>query len=62
MLTKGVPDDAASTIKAKQRKKGIRNFWSSLEPVTKVGIITAVIAAIAAIVTAIIKIVPEMRK
>ena len=62
MLTKGVPDDAARTIKAKQRGKGIRNFWVSLEPSTKVAIITAVIAGIAAIVTAIIKIIPELRK
>jgi serine/threonine protein kinase len=63
-LTKGTDKSSATepTKNANQSTHRIGRFWESLEPTTKVAILTALIAAIAAIITAIIKIIPELKK
>lgn len=59
-LTRGVPTER-SPVEPRD-SDGRKNLWTSFEPGTKVAIITALIAALAGIITAIIKIIPELRK
>jgi serine/threonine protein kinase len=59
-LTRGVPTPQRPVEPGDSDSRKKR--WASLEPGTKVAIITALIAALAGIITAIIKIIPELRK
>ena len=45
-----------------EHTKVTRGLWSSLDPKSKAGLIGAAIAAAAGIITALIKVIPEMRK
>jgi serine/threonine-protein kinase len=62
-----IPNERVTTtiknnVKTDIKQRRLKNFWTSLEPTTKVAIITAIIAAIAGIITAIIQIIPALRK
>ena len=59
-LTRGVPVGQRPTDPG--NSDGRKKFWTSWEPSTKAAIITALIAALAGIITAIIAIIPQLRK